>query len=72
MEHYADQDIVMGVLGGVAVVLSVVMFVAYRNYKYEQELDSLLWKIDSKDLKVSRKILLSLAFRAVRSFSLWL
>ena len=43
----------MGVIGGVAVVLSVVLIVAYRSYKYEQELDSLLWKIDPIDLKVN-------------------
>ena len=42
----------MGVAGGVSVVLAVVVIVAYRNYKYEQELDSLLWKVDPKDLKV--------------------
>ena len=35
----------MGVLGGIAAVVSVVVILAYRNYKYEQELDSLLWKI---------------------------
>ena len=43
----------MGVAGGISVVLAVVVIVAYRNYKYEQELDSLLWKVDPKDLKVS-------------------
>ena len=32
--------------------LAVVVIVAFRNYKYEQELDSLLWKVDPKDLKV--------------------
>ena len=42
----------MGVIGGVAAVLSVVLIVAYRSYRYEQELDSLLWKIDPIDLKV--------------------
>lgn len=42
----------MGVIGGVAVVLSVVIIVAYRSYRYEQELDSLLWKIDPIELKV--------------------
>ena len=45
----------MGVAGGISVVLAVVVIVAYRNYKYEQELDSLLWKVDPKDLKVGRK-----------------
>lgn len=52
MAEYAACEIVMGVIGGVAVVLSVVLIVAYRSYKYEQELDSLLWKIDPIELKV--------------------
>ena len=42
----------MGVIGGVAVVISVVLIVAYRSYRYEQELDSLLWKINPIELKV--------------------
>ena len=56
MVEYAACEIVMGVIGGVAVVLSVVLIVAYRSYKYEQELDSLLWKIDPVELKVRRTI----------------
>lgn len=56
MVEYAACEIVMGVIGGVAVVLSVVLIVAYRSYKYEQELDSLLWKIDPVELKVRRPI----------------
>ncbi len=43
----------MGVAGGVAVVLSVVLILAYRNYRYEQELDSLLWKIEPSEIKVA-------------------
>ncbi len=46
----------MGVVGGIAVVLSVVIILAYRNYRYEQELDSLLWKIDSSEIKVSLRV----------------
>ncbi len=42
----------LGVLGGLAVVFTVAIFVAYRNYRYEQELDLLLWKVDPKELKV--------------------
>ena len=35
-------------------LLLVVIFAAfYKNWSYEQELDSLLWKIDAKDLVVS-------------------
>ena len=52
VQQYADNEIVMGVVGGISIVLCVVMIVAYRNYKYEQELDSLLWRVDPKDLKV--------------------
>ena len=52
LAKYAACEIVMGVIGGVAAVLSVVLIVAYRSYRYEQELDSLLWKIDPIDLKV--------------------
>ena len=44
-KDYAACEIIMGVLGGIAAVVSVVVILAYRNYKYEQELDSLLWKI---------------------------
>ena len=54
--EYAACEIVMGVIGGVAVVLSVVLIVAYRSYRYEQELDSLLWKIDPIELKVTINI----------------
>lgn len=50
MQDYAACEIAMGVIGGVAVVLSVVIILAYRNYKYEQELDSLLWKIDPTEV----------------------
>jgi hypothetical protein len=42
----------MGVGGGALVVLGFVALVLYRNWKYEQELDSLLWKIDFRDIKM--------------------
>jgi hypothetical protein len=35
-------EIAMGVVGGIAVVLSVVIIMAYRNYRYEQELGPML------------------------------
>ena len=52
LKNYSTREIVMGVAGGVAMVMSVVIILAYRNYKYEQELDSLLWKIDPSELHV--------------------
>lgn len=33
-------------------ILCIVSLVLYRNWRYEQELDSLLWKIDYKELQV--------------------
>lgn len=50
LQEYSTREIIMGVSGGIAVVLSVVLILAYRNYKYEQELDSLLWKIEADEL----------------------
>jgi hypothetical protein len=43
--------------GGVALfILVLIMFVFYRNWMYEQELDSLLWKIDYQELFLSEYI----------------
>jgi hypothetical protein len=43
--------------GGVALfILVLIMFVFYRNWMYEQELDSLLWKIDYQELILSEYI----------------
>lgn len=52
LSEQTDQDIIFGVFLGFGVVLVVIIIVLYRNYKYEQELDSLLWKIDPKELKI--------------------
>lgn len=42
-----------GVAGGVLLVLAVVALALYRNWRYEQELDSLLWKLDFRDIKIT-------------------
>lgn len=34
------------------VVLILVSLVLYRNWRYEQELDSLLWKVDYKEIQM--------------------
>lgn len=39
--------------GTLLLVLAVVSLVFYRNWKYEQELDSLLWKVDYKDIEIN-------------------
>lgn len=33
-------------------LLSLVSLVLYRNWRYEQELDSLLWKIDFREVQI--------------------
>ena len=50
LNDYASCEMVAGIIGGIAVVISIVLLIAYRSYKYEQELDSLLWKINPEDL----------------------
>ncbi|KAJ8909843.1 hypothetical protein NQ315_002849 [Exocentrus adspersus] len=39
-----------------AAVSSVVSGFLYRNWKYEQELDSLLWKVDFKDIQINEEV----------------
>lgn len=41
-----------GVVGGLVLLLVIILLVVYRNWRYEQELDSLLWKIDYKDIQI--------------------
>ena len=33
-------------------MMIVVLLIIYRNWRYEQELDSLLWKIDFRDIQI--------------------
>lgn len=33
-------------------LLGIVSLVLYRNWRYEQELDSLLWKIDYREIQL--------------------
>jgi hypothetical protein len=41
------------VAGGLMLILAVVLLVLYRNWRYEQELDSLLWKVDYRDIQIN-------------------
>ncbi|XP_046398146.1 uncharacterized protein LOC124164953, partial [Ischnura elegans] len=45
-------QIVASVAGGVALTLAIIGLVLYRNWRYEQALDSLLWKVDFKDIQM--------------------
>ena len=49
-------DLLLGVLGGLLAVFLVVGGVVYRNWRYEQELDSLLWKIDFRELHLDSNL----------------
>ncbi|PNF22648.1 hypothetical protein B7P43_G07108 [Cryptotermes secundus] len=46
-------EIAAGVAGGLMLFLAVVLLVLYRNWRYEQELDSLLWKVDYRDIQIN-------------------
>ncbi|XP_055854059.1 speract receptor [Episyrphus balteatus] len=45
-------EISAGIAGGALLLLSIVSLVLYRNWRYEQELDSLLWKIDFREVQI--------------------
>lgn len=45
-------EISAAVAGGSLLLLGIVSLVLYRNWRYEQELDSLLWKVDYKEIQL--------------------
>ncbi|XP_030571352.1 speract receptor isoform X2 [Drosophila novamexicana] len=45
-------EISAGIAGGALLLLGLVSLVLYRNWRYEQELDSLLWKIDFREVQI--------------------
>ena len=45
-------EITAGVAGALLLILCIILLILYRNWRYEQELDSLLWKIDFKELTI--------------------
>lgn len=45
-------EISAAIAGGALLLLGIVSLVLYRNWRYEQELDSLLWKIDYKEIQL--------------------
>ena len=44
------KEVIAGVLMGLLVTVTIITAVTYRNWKYEQEIAGLLWKIDLNDL----------------------
>ncbi|CAH1154232.1 unnamed protein product [Phaedon cochleariae] len=48
-------EITSGFAGGTFFVILIISLIFYRNWKYEQELDSLLWKVDFKDIQINEE-----------------
>lgn len=44
------SEILFGVAGGVCLITVVIAVLIYRNWRYEQELASLLWKLECRDI----------------------
>lgn len=44
---------ILALAGTFLLVLAIVGMAVYRSWVYEQELDSLLWKVDLKDIIIS-------------------
>uniref|UniRef100_A0A8D8RBI4 Guanylate cyclase n=1 Tax=Cacopsylla melanoneura TaxID=428564 RepID=A0A8D8RBI4_9HEMI len=49
----SHMELIAGVVGGVALIIFIILLVVYRNWRYEQELDSLLWKLDYRDIQLN-------------------
>lgn len=47
------KEITAAIAGALLLILTIISLVFYRNWRYEQELDSLLWKIDFKDIQMN-------------------
>ncbi|XP_076457284.1 speract receptor-like [Babylonia areolata] len=50
------REIVGGVAGGLVLIGAVIGYLIYRNWRYEQELASLLWKMDYKDIRFAEQM----------------
>ncbi|XP_034230104.1 receptor-type guanylate cyclase Gyc76C [Thrips palmi] len=46
-------EIAGGVAGSLLLLTLIAGLVVYRNWRYEQELDSLLWKVDFREIKMA-------------------
>ncbi|XP_025835009.1 guanylate cyclase 32E-like [Agrilus planipennis] len=45
-------EIISGITGTITLIVLLAVLFLYRNWKYEQELDSLLWKIDFREIQI--------------------
>ncbi|XP_076075351.1 receptor-type guanylate cyclase Gyc76C-like [Mytilus galloprovincialis] len=44
-------EIVGGIIGGILLIVFIIILVAYRNWRYEQEIAGLSWQINTHDIK---------------------
>lgn len=47
------MEITLGLAVSILILLLISTLIIYRNWKYEQELDSLLWKVDFRDIQIN-------------------
>lgn len=63
----AQTSQIMGTIAGtIFLVFIIVGLIFYRNWKYEQELDSLLWKVDFKDIQLNEDMTNTLGAKITR------
>lgn len=48
-------EIMGGIAGTLLLIIAAVVLIFYRNWKYEQALDSLLWKVNYKDIQIKEQ-----------------
>jgi len=46
---------IMGGIAGALLFIIAIALIFYRNWKYEQELDSLLWKVNYKEIQIKEQ-----------------
>ncbi|KAK9513104.1 hypothetical protein O3M35_001368 [Rhynocoris fuscipes] len=47
------KEVILGIAGSAITLILITGLIIYRNWKNEQELDSLIWKIDFKDIRMN-------------------
>lgn len=51
------REIIAGILMGLFITASIIASITYRNWKYEQEIAGLLWKIHLRDIQFYKGVL---------------
>ncbi|XP_077268388.1 guanylate cyclase 32E isoform X2 [Temnothorax americanus] len=53
--NFHTGEIIGGIAGTLLLIIAAVVLILHRNWKYEQELDSLLWKVNYKDIEIKEQ-----------------